>query len=127
METNTDTFQSDYYDNIDNLDKETIKMLEEHSANNPELVRDIFDSFKPEADELMVKIKDAIDERDLETLRSNAHSMAGICGSIGALRLYTISKDIEMEIKTGDGEKAIALARNMFMAYRELLELIENL
>jgi HPt (histidine-containing phosphotransfer) domain-containing protein len=65
--------------------------------------------------------------REFETLRSNAHSMAGICGSIGALRLHTISKDIEMEIKTGDKEKAIGIARNMFTAYRELLELIENL
>ena len=127
MEANANSPREKNYKDIDNLDQETVAMLEEHAANNPELVRDIFDSFKPEADELIEKITQAIADKDMNALKSNTHSMAGISGSIGALRLKEIASDMEKEIKSGNNEAAIDLAVHLFPAYSEFSDLIDNL
>ena len=117
----------DYYNTLDSIDHETMRMLKEYSVDNPELLKDIFDSFEPEAEELIEKLKLTMEERDFEGLRSAAHAMAGICGSVGALRLRKISMDIELKIKSGSNEEAIAIAKYIYPAYNEYKTLITNL
>jgi HPt (histidine-containing phosphotransfer) domain-containing protein len=127
MENNDGVPESEKYQNIDILDQETLKMLEEHAVDNPELVKDIFDSFAPEADEIVNKIAKAIEVNDFDTLKSNAHSLAGISGSIGAMRLRQIAADVEAEIKAGDKEKSLEIAGYIFDAYTEFTQMINKL
>jgi HPt (histidine-containing phosphotransfer) domain-containing protein len=119
--------KSEKYQNIDILDQETMEMLKEHAADNPELVKDIFDSFAPEADELVNKITKAIEMKDFDALKSNAHSLAGISGSIGAMRLRQIAADVEAEIKLGDKEKSLEIVNYIFDAYTEFTQLLNKL
>ncbi|MFW5758740.1 MAG: Hpt domain-containing protein [Bacteroidota bacterium] len=115
------------YANIDLIDQETMNMLQEYAKGNPELVTDIIDSFVPEAQELISKIKNAIHSEDIELLRSSVHSLSGISGSIGASQLRAMASDSENAIKEGAHEKAILLATQIPDAYQELINLLENL
>ncbi len=115
------------YANIDLIDQETMDMLQEYAKGNPELVTDIIDSFVPEAEELIYKIQNAIQSRNPELLRSSAHSLSGISGSIGASRLRALASDSENAVKEAEHEKAISLATQIPDAYQELLDLLKKL
>jgi HPt (histidine-containing phosphotransfer) domain-containing protein len=109
---------------IDNLDQETLIMLEEHSTDNPELVRDIFDSFAPEAQELIEKINEAITRDDYQSLKMHAHSLSGISGSIGAMRLKQIAADIEAAVKSNLNERARHISTFINDAYQDLIRVL---
>lgn len=126
MELTSGAFDSDYYNSFESMDHETMKMLKEYSVDNPEVLKDIFDSFGPESAELIERLKFALEKKDFEILRYAAHAMAGICGSVGALRLRKISMDIEQMIKSGNNLEASKIAENIFPAYDEYIDLITN-
>jgi HPt (histidine-containing phosphotransfer) domain-containing protein len=115
------------YQHIDNLDQETLDMLEEHSTDNPELVKDIFDSFAPEAQELIEKINEALSTDDYQSLRIHAHSLSGISGSIGAMRLKQIAADIETAVKSNQNEHARHIANFINGAYLDLTRVLGSL
>ena len=103
------------------LDQEMLDMLNDCADGNPELINDIFDSFSPEADELMQAVQTSIKQQDFETLRKSTHALSGICGSIGATRLQQIATDVENAIKSNQNDFAAEIAKELFGNY-ELLK-----
>lgn len=115
-----------HYDGIELLDQETLGMLKEYAKDNPELVKDIYDSFAPEAEELVARVIATAAAEDIEGLRKSAHSLAGISGSIGAKRLQVLNSDIENAIKNGDNTTAVEHALLVEPVYRQLLKMLED-
>ncbi|MFN3555439.1 MAG: Hpt domain-containing protein [Bacteroidales bacterium] len=109
------------YATIDVIDPETRAMFYEYAHDNAEMVKDIIDSFQPEADELIDNIKELAHGNDPEQLRYNIHSLTGICGSIGAMQLRQIAVDVEVAIKAGQMDTACALAKVIPENYTQLL------
>lgn len=114
------------YSNINILDQEMLDMLNDCADGNPEMINDIFDSFTPEADELIETIQTSIKQKDYETLRKSTHALAGISGSIGATRIQQISTDVENAIKTNKNDVATEIAEQLFGNYELLKEEIHK-
>lgn len=128
MPNQTFTMQKDYTE-ISIIDQETVNMLKEYAAGSPELVKDIIDSFRPEAEELVEKIKNILNSsgtKDFEELRKSVHSLAGISGSIGANRLWQIASDTESAIKEPDFDSAIIRAELIPGVFEELVSELER-
>ena len=109
------------YSSIEMFDQETLSMLKEYAQSDPDVVKDIIDSFEPEASVLIQEIKEAVHNRNNLALKKSAHALAGICGSIGAKKLETICRDVDNRIKSGNAEESFPLTSEIFKAYDELI------
>lgn len=105
------------YSNIEMLDHNMLEMLNSCADGNEELIDDIFDSFSPEAEELLESIKESVKKDDMELLRKSSHALAGICGSVGASRLQQIATDIENAVKTGNNQTALEITAELYPNY----------
>jgi len=114
------------YSNINMLDQEMLDMLNDCADGNQELINDIFDSFSPEADELIQAVQSSIKQQDFEKLRKSTHALSGICGSIGASRLQHIATDVENAIKSNQSDLAFKIAEELFGNYELLKEEIHK-
>jgi HPt (histidine-containing phosphotransfer) domain-containing protein len=114
------------YSNINMLDQEMLDMLNDCADGNPELIHDIFDSFTPEAEELIEAVRKSLKQQNFENIRKSAHALAGISGSIGATRLQQIATDIENAIKSNKNEVASEIAEQLFPNYELLKEEIHK-
>lgn len=108
------------------LDQEMLDMLNDCADGNPEIINDIFDSFSPEADELIQAVQTAIKQQDFENLRKSAHALSGISGSIGASRLQHMATDVENAIKSNQNDLALRIAEELFDNYELLKEEIHK-
>ncbi len=115
------------YQEIDILDTETFEMLREYSKGNPDLLKDIIDSFEPEGSVIIEEIKHSILVKNPEMLRKSAHSLAGISGSIGAARLKQVCADTENNIKGNREDVAFLLAQMIIPAYTEVVQMLKGL
>lgn len=115
------------YLQIEILDEETMGMLREYAQGSPEIITDIIDSFEPESSVLIAEIKKATENKDEALLKSSAHSLSGISGSIGALRLKTICSDTENSLKAGNAAQAFILAEMIFPVYEELIATLKTM
>jgi HPt (histidine-containing phosphotransfer) domain-containing protein len=124
---NLDQEVNNKYSEIVILDEETMEMLKGFAKGNQEMIQEIIDSFEPEASTLIKEIKRAEGEKDFELLRKSAHSLAGISGSIGALRLKQVSSDIENSIKANKHSEAFENINYLFITYFELIETLKKI
>jgi HPt (histidine-containing phosphotransfer) domain-containing protein len=125
---NLDQEINNKYSEIVILDEETMDMLKSFAKGNQEMIQDIIESFEPEASALIKDIKRASSgDNDYDLLRKAAHSLAGISGSIGALRLRQISSDIENFIKAEKLSEAIENLNHLFAAYFDLIETLKKI
>lgn len=115
------------YSEIDLLDDETMSMLKEYAKGSPEIVQDIIDSYEPEGSVIISEIKKSIKEKNSELLRISAHSLAGISGSIGAVRLKQACAETENAVKAGKIEDAFENTKYIFGIYDELIDLLKRL
>lgn len=115
------------YSEIDLLDDETMSMLKEYAKGSPEIVQDIIDSYEPEGSVIISEIKKSIKEKNSELLRISAHSLAGISGSIGAIRLKQACAETENAVKAGKIEDAFENTKYIFGIYDELIDLLKRL
>lgn len=115
------------YDAVKLLDEETLNMLNEYASGSPEIVQDILDSFEPEAVKLMDEIRIARENEDAQLLKTAAHSLAGISGSIGAARLRQVASDTENAIKAENIKEALDLSEILIKTYDELIALLKKM
>ncbi len=115
------------YLQIDILDDETMEMLREYTQGSPELITDLIDSFEPESSVLVADIKKALEDKDEALLKSSSHSLSGISGSIGALRLRAVCSDTENSFKSGNTEQAFMIAEIIFPVYEELIAILKTM
>lgn len=115
------------YEAIKLLDEETLNMLNEFASGSPEIVQDILDSFEPEAVKLMDEIKSARENEDAHLLKTAAHSLSGISGSIGAARLRQVASDTENAIKAENLNEAFGLSEVLIKTYDELIALLKKM
>ncbi|MFW5792733.1 MAG: Hpt domain-containing protein [Bacteroidota bacterium] len=97
------------YQDISVVDVETIEMLKQHAQGNAEILKDLFDSFIPEAEEQIAELKQAVNIKHKEQIKISAHGLSGISGTIGALQLKVLMSDMENYAKKGEYEKSYQL------------------
>jgi hypothetical protein len=96
------------YLNINMLDQEMLDMLNNCADGNPELINDIFDSFTPEADELIESIQK--EKENIENFKHTANEAerTGDYGKVAELR-YGKIKESEKIIEKKDIKSFLGL------------------
>lgn len=101
-------------------------VLRESLGDDLELIKEIVELFKSNADEIMTSLKNAALEEDIETIRSSAHSLKGSSGNIGAKALGETMKNIEKACSDGDANEIRTMIRQSEEDFTDLMEELEN-
>ncbi|HEX6862472.1 MAG TPA: ATP-binding protein [Thermoanaerobaculia bacterium] len=97
----------------------------EEAAGKP-LVRTVVETFLTEMPRRLERLRDALGRADAEKLAFAAHSLKGSCGQIGALRLATLSAELETAGRQGRLEAAPALLADLDRELGRVAPLLER-
>lgn len=105
------------------LDGEQIEMLQ---AAGEDLLDELIDTFTTECEPRLGMLDMACQAKDTEEIRSHTHFIAGSAANIGLLRLATLCRNIEEQIKesryTEYGVTHMAVATEFSHGMADLLE-----
>ncbi len=118
-----------YYDKYKIIDEEIFELIKKQSENNKLLIREIFLSYFNEAEALIIKIHNCMEDANYncEEAKSTIQSLFNISKTVGALRLKNISKDIEEYLKIKDKKNCYKLSKQLIPTYNEFKETINKM
>jgi HPt (histidine-containing phosphotransfer) domain-containing protein len=88
-------------------------LIELENATNAALVNRVLDKYLEEAASRLRDARVAAENGDLASLQKMAHSLSGSSSTVGASRLQDLVMNIERHCIEGDGETALALAKEL--------------
>ena len=91
------------------------------------LLRELVDIFSSDSRELLNKIRNAIDTRDREALRKNAHTLKGSVSNFSAIRAYESALALETIGREGDFSRTDRAYVELFSDIEGLLQALESL
>nr|NJM04882.1 hypothetical protein [Desulfobacula sp.] len=74
----------------------------ERFGGDEDIIKDILDSFFQEVPEFLEKIGKAVENQDLEDIRSNSHALKGAAANVNADLLKKAALELETQSKKGD-------------------------
>ena len=74
------------------INQKNLEKLRKNTVNNPQLLREIFESFLEESEALINDIKKAMEVDNYELFYSAVHSLKGLSGTIGCSRMFELLK-----------------------------------
>ncbi len=101
-------------------------VLRESLGDDHDIIEEILELFKSNADGIMTSLKNAALEEDFETVRSSAHSLKGSAGNIGAKALMETMKNIEYACSDGDASEIRTRVRQSEKDFTDLIEELEK-
>ena len=87
-----------------------------------ELVNDTYTEFEEESSELIDHINNSLTKSDYNSILSPLHTLKGNSGTLGLDQLYTLSLNIETELKNGyydNLEEDLGLLNEAFREFKE--------
>jgi HPt (histidine-containing phosphotransfer) domain-containing protein len=84
--------QLDELINLPHINEVNLHKLQKSTAGNPQLLKEIFQSFIDESRELIVEIKAGIEKNDHALYYNAVHSLKGLAATIGCTRLFHLLK-----------------------------------
>lgn len=108
------------------LDTTTIDQIRSFSEDDS-MVKELFKSFLNDSHDMLGNINNIISQ-DHSSLgvKADIHSMKGVSGTIGAIRLHEILKAIDAKLKTEDTNNINSLYTEMNGCFDELEQLIQS-
>ena len=79
------------------IDKATFDELKQISGND--FIDELIDAFLDDAPNMLKNMKNALEAKDVESFRRNAHSMKSNANTFGALGLGVLAKELESMAK----------------------------
>ncbi len=101
-------------------------VLRESLGDDDQLIKEILELFKTNADETMNLMRDAALKDDIETVRNSAHSLKGSSANIGAKALLEAMKSIEKACSDCDVNVIRTSIRQSEEDFTELMEELEK-
>ena len=84
------------------LDREAIKALAAlQIEGEPSIIQRVLEAYLRGADTLLTELADALPDNDTEALRRSAHSLKSSSANVGALKLFELSRELEMACRSG--------------------------
>ena len=100
------------------------------ALEDPELVRQVVDSYVSSIDDEMNKLNKALTTEDMENSRFVIHSIQGLSGNIGAISVYKDARELGSHIKKKgfDGCDKIftSLVKTSQISTKKLLEFVQE-
>jgi HPt (histidine-containing phosphotransfer) domain-containing protein len=84
--------QLDELDKLPQINEVNLNRLKKSTASNPQLLREIFQSFIDESGELIHEIRIGIEKNDHALYYNAVHSLKGLSATIGCTRLFHLLK-----------------------------------
>lgn len=84
--------QLDELKNLPQINDANLNKLRKSTASNPELLKEIFESFIDESKELIGEIKTSIENNDHDLYYTAVHSLKGLSVTIGCTRMFHLLK-----------------------------------
>ncbi len=78
---------------------------------------DFIETYLDNSPKLLGIISDSLPANDLEPIYHNAHQLKGGSGSIGAMQVFQIAKEMEEKARNGDAEGLDTLFSQLQAAY----------
>lgn len=82
------------------IDRNTFEELKQMSGGD--FINELIDAFLEEAPNMIASMHTALDARDVETFRRNAHSLKSNANTFGATELASLAKVLEGMAKEND-------------------------
>ncbi len=108
------------------FNNKNIEKLRSLAGDQTEVLKEIVNSFLEESSFLLKNIEDAIDKSQFEKLRENVHSIKGLFATIGATKLFEISKYMDENIKKDNFELTSKLFPMLKSNCSEFEKIIKN-
>lgn len=96
-------------------------------GGNRERYLKILAQFCSRYDRTAQEIQEALQAGDLPTAQRLAHSLKGLAGNIGALRLYQASSELDSALRQSDAPSAAPLLQEFDQALQQALEVFRGL
>ena len=109
----------------DALDRAVLEELRSlQGEGEPDLVAELFDSFREEAPTLIAAMRTAVTQANAEKLKQAAHSLKGSSAGLGAKPLAAISAEVE---KLGRAGLVVGAEEKIDAIEREFVRVIQAL
>jgi HPt (histidine-containing phosphotransfer) domain-containing protein len=84
------------------VDKSTFEELKQMSG--ADFINELIDAFLEDAPQMIQRMKSALDTRDIDSFRRNAHSLKSNAYTFGATELGTLARELEYMAKENNLE-----------------------
>ncbi len=108
------------------LNDRNIEKFQSLTTEQPEILKEIMNSFIEESTVLMKDIEKAINESDHEKFQEYVHTLKGLFATIGASRLFEISKFIDDNNKKENFDVARKYFPELKKYFTELQRIIKE-
>ena len=110
------------------LDLEVIDRLRELGGEDqPELVFDLIRLFLTDAHDRLAEMRRALREGDLDAIARIAHTLKGSSGSLGAVQLAEVCREVEELARRSPDLELEAKARSCFETYERTEEALKRI
>ncbi len=106
------------------LNLNTFDNLKKQTQSQPDLLKEIFDSFFEDVTEMMAGLRQSVESKDFENYTATLHTLKGLSGTIGATRLFEITNYLYTQARMNDFSSAVS---GLPLIHQSILELKDEL
>lgn len=108
------------------INEVNLNKLQKSTAGNPQLLKEIFQSFIDESRELIVEIKTGIEKNDHALYYNAVHSLKGLSATIGCTRMFYLLKIMDSLNKENQYTESQRCYKHLEVAFSEAETLIKE-
>ena|SRR6476659_4625628 len=103
------------------IDQTTFKELKQMSGGD--FINELIDAFLEDAPNMLSNMQLALDVKDIESFRRNAHSLKSNANTFGAVELASLAKELELMAKENNWNigNRLEILQNVFATVAEEL------
>ncbi len=102
------------------------KALLDRLDGDEELLAEIIDVYLQDVPVQIARIRQALEEKNMETIERQSHTLKGASANVNAETLRKVALDIELAAKEGDIDKARASIQHLESEFIRLQEILER-
>jgi histidine phosphotransfer protein HptB len=106
------------------IDQPTFEELKQMSGGD--FINELIDAFLEDAPHMLQNMQTALDTKDTETFRRNAHSLKSNANTFGAIEMGALAKELEFMAKENNPDIGNRLAL-LNESYRNVAEALKGL
>lgn len=96
----------------------------ERFANNLDMYIKFLNKFCD--DQNFIALQESVKNKDFENMLTHVHTLKGVTGNLGLIKLYNICSNMTNELRAGNGEKAMVLAVDLEKEYANITQTIST-
>lgn len=107
------------------INASTLSMLKKNTADNPEFLTELFQSFIEDSQELIDELQQTADENKIDDFYIAVHTLKGLSGTIGCSRMFELLKHMDTLNKEKNFSDSMAYLEMLNGIFKETSEEIQ--